>query len=98
MNEQCKKHTAAQWLGIDGGARPMGRDEWLRVLGALVLGLILFVAVIVVARLPLPDGVPDDAFGAWLPPILGGVAMGLASPAINRVVGLPARRGDGSQR
>ena len=47
----------------------------------------------------------DDAFGAWLPPILGGVGMGLASPAINRLVGVPvagradeARRGDELRR
>ena len=40
-----------------------------------------------------------------MPPILGGVGMGLASPAINRLVGVPvagradeARRGDEVRR
>ncbi|MCG7429669.1 hypothetical protein [Dermacoccus nishinomiyaensis] len=105
MSEHGSNESMARWLGIEGGSRPMGRPEWLRVLAALALGLVAFVAVILVARSLLPDSVLDDAFGAWLPPILGGVGMGLAAPAINRLVGVPvagradeARRGDELRR
>ncbi|EFP58828.1 hypothetical protein [Dermacoccus sp. Ellin185] len=105
MSEHGSSTSMERWLGIEGGSRPMGRPEWLRVLAALALGLVAFVAVILVARSLLPDSVLDDAFGAWLPPILGGVGMGLASPAINHLVGVPvagradeARRGDEVRR